>query len=307
MAARHYEHEKAMTFRHIECALAVARAGSINSAAAELLVSQPYLSGIIGALEKELGYRLFVRSTQGISLTEQGEIFMSYAGRIMDNLAEIQAIGGDSKAPLSVATYYSRFVTQTFMDFHIRHDESVNDRYREMGNMEIIEALAAREFSLGIIYHAKTKQDKFLSLAEDSGLEYHSLFDNMGTYLIMSDTHPLASKDRITHDDLLKCSFAFFDDSSTVLYMLDHLKLHESSRHLGVSDRAGFMDALLSGNYLSVINTPYPDAEKMFTLKDIGDCMPDDADIDVGSGYLIRKDHRLTTRERAFLQSLQHK
>lgn len=272
-----------------------------------MLVSQPYLSGIIASLEKELGYSLFARSSQGISLTEQGEIFMSYAEKIMANMAEIKAIGSDSEMPLSVATYYSRFVTQAFMLFRDSDGEVSDDRYREMGNMEVIESLAAREFSLGIIYHAKTKSNKFLTLAEKNGLEYHTLFDTMGTYLIMSDIHPLAHKKQITHDDLLASSIAFFDDSSTMLYMIDHLKMHQSSSHLAVSDRAGFMDALLSGRYLSIINTPCPEIENLFVLRDLDGSLAEDADIDVGSGYLIRKDHRMTSREKAFIQTLQRK
>ena len=296
-----------MTFRHLECALEVARAGSINNAAGKLLVSQPYLSGIIASLEKELGYSLFARSSQGISLTEQGEIFMSYAEKIMANMAEIKAIGSDSEMPLSVATYYSRFVTQAFMLFRDSGGEVSGDRYREMGNMEVIESLAAREFSLGIIYHAKTKSNKFLTLAEKNDLEYHTLFETMGTYLIMSDIHPLAHKEQITHEDLLSSSIAFFDDSSTMLYMIDHLKMHRSSSHLAVSDRAGFMDALLSGRYVSIINTPYPEIENLFVLRDLEGSLAEDADIDVGSGYLIRKDHRMTSREKAFIRSLQRK
>lgn len=296
-----------MTFRHLECALAVARAGSINNAAGKMLVSQPYLSGIIASLEKELGYSLFVRSSQGIRLTEQGEIFISYAEKIMANMDEIRAIGSESGMPLSVATYYSRFVTQAFMTFHDRGGDNSGDRYREMGNIEVIESIASRDFSLGIIYHAKTKSNKFLRLAEENDLEYHTLFESMKTYLIMSATHPLAQKNQITHDDLLASPIAFFDDPSTILYMIDHLKMHQSGSHLAVSDRAGFMDALLSGRYLSIINTPYPESEDLFVLRDLEGSLAEDADIDVGSGYLIRKDHRMTSREKAFIRALQSK
>ena len=282
----------------------MASAGSINNAAKKLLVSQPYLSGMINALEKELGYSIFIRTSQGISCTPQGALFMQHAEKIMSELSDIRSIAEDRALPLTVASYYSRFVTERFMKFHSKTSEISGDRYREMGNMEVIDAVAGRDFSLGIIYHAKTKMNKFLSLAEEKSLEYHSLFKDMGTYLIMTKAHPLAEKEHITNEELRQSSVVFFDDASTVLYMMDHLKLHGMSGQFAVPDRGSFMDALLSGEYLSVINTPYPEDEKLFVLKDLSDCLSDDADIEVSSGYIVRRDHRLTAREKAFLASL---
>ncbi|MBQ3429337.1 MAG: LysR family transcriptional regulator [Mogibacterium sp.] len=296
-----------MTFRHLECALAIAQAGSINTAAKKMLVSQPYLSGMINSLEKELGCTLFIRSNQGIELTQQGKTFIKHAEKIMSEMAAIESLSDNREYPLRVATYYSRFVTEHFLEFHNGLNSTLDDRMREMGNMDIIEAVAKREYSLGIIYHATSKARKFRNLAEKNNLRYNVLFEKMGTYLIMSDRHPLAGKERIDHDDLLSSAVVFFDDESTILYMLDHLKMSRSMDRLSVSDRGAFMDALLSGRYLSIINMPFPDNEKMFVLKDISYCLDEDADIEVGSAYLTRSDHKLTKREEEFIRALQYK
>ena len=296
-----------MTFRHLECALAVAGAGSINNAAKKLLVSQPYLSNMINSLERELGYSIFVRSSQGISLTAEGELFMQRAERIMADLSEMKSIGGESDEPLAIATYYSRFITEDFRNYHNDSDPIPGDRCREMGNMEVIEAVASREFSLGIIYHAKTKHGKFTTLADAHNLSYNSLFEDMGTYLVMSDDHPLAHKEKITPEDLNSSATVFFEDVSTMLYMMDHLKMQASNSHFTVSDRGAFMDALLSGHYLSIINTPYPEKENLFVLRDLSGCLAEDADIEVSSAYLTRKDHTLTRREKEFLSALTHR
>lgn len=294
-----------MTFRHLECALKVAQAGSINTAAKELLVSQPYLSSMINSLEKELGYSLFIRSSQGIICTPQGQAFMKYAENILSDLGRIRSISGDADAPLKVATYYSRFITDLFLRFHNRTPDAPRDRYREMGNMEVIEAVARREYSLGIIYHAMSKSDKFRALAARSGLDFHPLLSRMGTYLIMSDSHPLAKADAVCIDDLRSSPVVFFDDESTILYMTDHFILPRSPQNFAVSDRGAFTDALLSGQYLSIINTPYPEEEKMFVLKEISGAPGDMADIEVGSAYLTHRDHKLTAREREFIRALQ--
>jgi molybdate transport repressor ModE-like protein len=67
--------------------LAVSRHGSLSAAARELGVSQPTLSREIQALESTTGLNLFRRTTQGLSLTEQGQALVEAAGQ-MDEAAD---------------------------------------------------------------------------------------------------------------------------------------------------------------------------------------------------------------------------
>lgn len=73
-----------MNFRHMQLVLKVAQMQSFTKAANALKVPQPSLSQSIFALEKELGVALFNRSTNPISLTHAGEIFLSKAMLIND-------------------------------------------------------------------------------------------------------------------------------------------------------------------------------------------------------------------------------
>lgn len=66
----------------IDYVIAVAECGSISKAAEFLYISQPSLSRFISKLENELGLRLFLRSIDGITLTEAGEVYVSYAKEI---------------------------------------------------------------------------------------------------------------------------------------------------------------------------------------------------------------------------------
>ncbi|MDX5150842.1 MAG: LysR family transcriptional regulator [Acidiferrobacterales bacterium] len=67
--------------------LAVSRHGSLSAAARELGVSQPTLSREIQSLESTTGLNLFRRTTQGLSLTEQGQTLIEAAGH-MDDAAD---------------------------------------------------------------------------------------------------------------------------------------------------------------------------------------------------------------------------
>ena len=56
----------------------VAKAGSISKAAKLLYISQPAISKSIIRLEENLEIALFVRTSKGVSLTPEGQIFYEY-------------------------------------------------------------------------------------------------------------------------------------------------------------------------------------------------------------------------------------
>ena len=73
-----------MTISQVLYVLEAAGCGSISTAAERLFISQSALSQQIHRLEKELGYDLFVRSSQGLVLTPQGERFCEQAQSVAE-------------------------------------------------------------------------------------------------------------------------------------------------------------------------------------------------------------------------------
>lgn len=67
----------------MRCFVEIAEKGSINKAAEELYLSQPAVTKMIQALEKELAVELLWRKKTGVVLTVQGEIFLPYAKNIL--------------------------------------------------------------------------------------------------------------------------------------------------------------------------------------------------------------------------------
>ncbi len=72
----------------IDAVLAIARKGSFRAAALELGLSTTALSNAVGKLERELGVRLFNRTTRSVSLSDAGRNFVDQVGPA---LREIQA------------------------------------------------------------------------------------------------------------------------------------------------------------------------------------------------------------------------
>ena len=74
-----------MTFQQLQYLLAIHRTGSVSQAAKELFVTQSSVSIALASLEKELNCRIFVRSTQGLTLTPEGRQVIGHAQRIVES------------------------------------------------------------------------------------------------------------------------------------------------------------------------------------------------------------------------------
>lgn len=66
----------------------VARSGSFSRAGRELGLSQPSVSRILAALEREIGTSLLTRTTRGVKLTEAGTDYLASVEPILDALDE---------------------------------------------------------------------------------------------------------------------------------------------------------------------------------------------------------------------------
>ncbi|SEJ31886.1 regulatory helix-turn-helix protein, lysR family [Paraburkholderia diazotrophica] len=67
----------------------LARYGNLTSAARELNFTPPAATKRLARLEARLGVRLVNRSTRHVSLTAEGETYLHYATRILDEIREM--------------------------------------------------------------------------------------------------------------------------------------------------------------------------------------------------------------------------
>lgn len=71
----------------------IAEYENITKAAKALFVSQPNLSTSLSRLEDDLGVKLFERRRGKVSLTANGQLFLSYTERVLNELnAGIKAV-----------------------------------------------------------------------------------------------------------------------------------------------------------------------------------------------------------------------
>jgi DNA-binding transcriptional LysR family regulator len=76
---------------HLKAFVAIAEAGSFTAASIAMGTGQATLSRQLAALEKHLGCRLLNRSTRAVTLTDQGEIYLRHAQRMLELNEEAEA------------------------------------------------------------------------------------------------------------------------------------------------------------------------------------------------------------------------
>jgi DNA-binding transcriptional LysR family regulator len=79
-----------MNLRFIETFVWVARLQSFRLTAEKMFSTQASISGRIAALEDELGTRLFLRDSKGVSLTPEGQKVLQYAEHMMDTVQALK-------------------------------------------------------------------------------------------------------------------------------------------------------------------------------------------------------------------------
>ncbi len=78
----------AITLNQLASFLAVAREGSVSTAAKKLFVTQPSISASVSALSKEVGVELVERDGRGIALTPAGEALRPFAADVLGLIEE---------------------------------------------------------------------------------------------------------------------------------------------------------------------------------------------------------------------------
>ena len=98
-----------MNTSQLACFLMVAETLNFAMAAERLHVTQPAVTQQIRALEDELGFRLFNRTTRTVELTQAGRFFINDAKSVLDTLERAKKRGGesfeDARVPLRIGCH----------------------------------------------------------------------------------------------------------------------------------------------------------------------------------------------------------
>lgn len=177
--------EKLRTF------ITVAQLGSFSAAADELYLTASAVSKHIAALESELGVSLFKRTPKKIFLSNEGEVCLAYAERIVSEYnGLISSINSFSKLtvlsiPLqsTILPIISRFSTAY---------PSISVSVEERHGLSIVKSVENGEYELGFagsIYSKSPLLDRHMLTKERIGV-------------IVPTSHPLAARETVSVSEL---------------------------------------------------------------------------------------------------------
>ena len=145
-----------MTLQQIYYTIKISETGSMNKAAEILYVAQPSLSGAIHDLEDELGITIFHRSGRGVTLTNDGVEFLTYARQVYSQYEALLDKYGDSgkrKKKFGVSTQHYSFIVKSFVEMVKQFDtEEYEFAVRETKTKEVIEDVSTLKSEIGILY-----------------------------------------------------------------------------------------------------------------------------------------------------------
>ena len=191
-----------MNFHQLQYAVAIAHHGlSVTQAASALGTSQPAISRALKALERELGFDLFVREGRAFSrITPQGAQVLEYATRALAEIASLKAVAADlnhdNRGTLSIATTHTqaRYVLPPVVQaFRERYPE-VELHLHQGTSEQIAEMVATDRVQLAI---ATGSDALFPGLVLLPVYRWHR-------QVIVPKRHPLAGVRKLTLQELAK-------------------------------------------------------------------------------------------------------
>lgn len=287
-----------MNIKTLEYAVQTAQTGSISKTAEQLLFSQPYLSGCIRNLEKELGFQIFIRERNGVKLTEKGKQFLPRAYRILDEIEAIRLLSAEQEEePLNIALPPLSYVMNAFLKFTKESREKVSDKFQEYIDYEICEVVASGKHRMGIFMKAEKYSELTSNILKKYQLQCEAVIPPQPYYAAASPTHPLALKKSLKREMLALYPMVYYQLSITNQPpgWLGIAKLHPDS--VAVGERGQYFDALLSGEYFAVVTV-----HNISTRYGLIYIPIEDMELTLALDCIYPKNYRLNSRERRFLE-----
>mgnify|MGYP002535099447 CR=1 FL=1 len=246
-----------MTLQQLKYIVTVAQTGTITEAAGKLYISQPSLTNAIHELEKEMNITIFNRTNKGISVSKEGEEFLSYARQILDQAAILEdKYKGDNggRKQYCISTQHYSFAVNAFVDLIRRFaGEEYDFSLRETETYEIIDDVAKMKSEIGILYLNSFNKDALMKIIKSKSLTFTELF-TAKPHVFVSTDHPLADKKSVTMEELADYPYLSFEqgEHNSFYYSEEIFSTVGRTKNIRVTDRATLFNLLIGLNGYTV-------------------------------------------------------
>jgi len=242
-----------MNILHLKYVISIAENGSINKAAEELLVAQPNLSRVVREMEADLGIQFFRRSSKGMMLTPDGELFVNQARKILEQIDEMESLYKEKKAGkqrFSISVPRASYISDAFAAFSgTLEKEEAEIFYQETNALQAVKNILEVGYNLGIIRYAAGYDKYYKQMMAEKGLK-GEIVAEFRYVLVMREDSALAKIEDIRFQDLQRfIQIAHADPyvPSLPLSAVKNEELPQTPRRIFVFERGSQFD-LLTGN-----------------------------------------------------------
>ncbi|WP_022933080.1 LysR family transcriptional regulator [Treponema bryantii] len=298
-----------MTLQQLKYVVAVADSRNITEASRRVFVSQPSLTAAIRELEAEMGITIFSRSNKGVTITNEGDEFLSYARQVLEQASLLEDRFKSENASIgntifSVSCQHYSFAVNAFVDL-IRTfgGNEYNFTLRETQTHEIIEDVAHLKSEIGVLYLSSRNENVITKLIKKNNLAFEALF-TAPLHVFISKKNPLAKKKKIKLIDLVDFPYLTYEQGDFNSFYFAEEPLTEIDfdcpKSIQVRDRATLFNLLIgldgfticSGIISHELNGPEIIARPL-------DCKEH-----MTVGYITRKSMNLSRYANAYIEAL---
>ena len=244
-----------MTLQQLKYAVAVADTHNITEASRRVFISQPSLTAAIRELEAEMGFVIFSRSNKGVTITNEGDEFLSYARQVLEQASLLEdrfknSSGGENGNTIfSVSCQHYSFAVNAFVDV-IREfgGGEYNFTLRETQTHEIIDDVTHLKSEIGVLYLSGRNEKVISKLIKKNNLHFEPLF-TAPLHVFISTKNPLAKKRKLKLTDLTPYPYLTYEQGDFNSFYFAEEPLTEIDfdcpRNIQVRDRASLFNLLI--------------------------------------------------------------
>lgn len=238
-----------MNINQLKYVLEAAASSSMREASTKLYVSQPALSASIHELEEELGILIFERTNKGISVTDAGREFLSYAKKAVQQyeILEERYLSRDSdRERFSVSTQHYNFAIKAFTNMiKVLDLDKFIFSIHETKTIEVLKDVRHLKSEVGIISFSGSNEALIKKFFRDYQLDFTPLMKR-DTYVYVWKSHPFAGRDEISIDEMQDYPCISFDqsDDSNFYITEEAMADYDFNKMIKSNDRATSMEIM---------------------------------------------------------------
>lgn len=242
-----------MTLQQLHYIITVSETGSLNKAAEVLYIAQPSITSAIKEVEKETGILIFNRGGRGVTLTNDGAEFLTYARAVCgqyDALLEKYGKAGNLKRKFGVSTQHYSFAVKAFVEMVKAFDPNLYEfAIRETRTYDVLNDVSTLRSEIGILYLSDFNRTFLQKIMHTNDLEFHKLID-CAAYAYLSKKHPLANKKLLHMSDLSPYPCLAFEqgENSSFYFSEELFSTNDYSQIIKACDRATILNLMVGLN-----------------------------------------------------------